>query len=79
MKLIWAILGVLVALLLLLLLGAYICYRMAFFSPKRKPLGEDEVDLPEGKVYEPFHEDMIRWAKTTRAMPHEDMTVTAFD
>jgi len=79
MKLIWTIFGVLAVLLLLILLGAYICYRMAFYSPKRKPLGEDEVDLPEGKVYEPFHEDMIRWAKTTRAMPHEIVEINSFD
>lgn len=79
MKLIWILLCVAAVLCLLVLLGAYICYRMAFFSPKRKALGANEFTLPEGHIYEAFREDMIRWAKATRAMPHEDVQIKSFD
>lgn len=64
---------------LLALLIAYICYRLAFYAPARKPLPEGVVDTPEGAIYDPFRESMIRWARETRAMPREEMTVTSFD
>ena len=69
MKLLWVLLSLGVILSLLVILGAYICYRMAFFSPKRKPFDPNVVDLPEGEIYEVYHEDMKKWAQTTRAMP----------
>lgn len=64
---------------LLMLLIAYVCYRLAFYAPARKPLPEGAVDTPEGAIYDPFRESMIRWARETRAMPREEMTVTSFD
>lgn len=64
---------------LLMLLIAYICFRLAFYAPARKPLPEGAVDTPEGAIYDPFRESMIRWARETRAMPREEMTVTSFD
>jgi hypothetical protein len=33
-------------LLLVILLVAYICYRMAFYSPKRQPWVPDFIDIP---------------------------------
>ena len=65
--------------ILILLLTALICFFRVFYSPKRKPLGPDEYDIPPGKVYEPFREGMIGWMKEIRAMPHEDVEVTSFD
>jgi len=79
MKLFWIILGIAAALCLLILLGAYICYRMAFYSPKRKPRDPDVIDIPEGEIYEVFRESMEKWARMTRAMPHEDVQVQSFD
>ena len=73
------LLWILLAVCLLVLLGAYICYRMAFYSPKRKVLGPDEFEIPEGEIYEVFREDMIRWARETRALPHEDVQIQSFD
>ena len=73
------LLWLLLILCLLTLLGAYICYRLAFYSPKRKILGPDEYEIPDGSIYEAFREDMIRWAKETRALPHEDVEIQSFD
>lgn len=75
MILIWVVVGLSLA----ILLGAYICYHMAFYSPKRKALGADEFVIPDGSIYEEYREDMIRWAKETRALPHEDVAITSFD
>lgn len=76
MKVFLILLGILAA---LILLGAYICYRMAFYSPKRKPKDPEEIEIPEGEIYEVYRGSMEKWAKMTRALPHEDVEVTAFD
>ena len=68
-----------VVLAALILTGAYICYRMAFYSPKRKPKDPEVIDIPEGQIYEVYRADMEKWARMTRAMPHEDVEVRSFD
>ena len=70
---------VLLAVVLLVLTTAFICFYRVFYSPKRKPLGEDEYEIPEGEIYEVFRDEMIGWVKDARAMPHEDVSVTSFD
>jgi len=70
------ILGILAGLILLI---SYICYRMGFYAPPRKPLPADAVELPEGEVYEPFHDKMVHWVRQTRALPQEDVEIRSFD
>lgn len=79
MKLVWIWLGLAALMCLLTVLGAYICYRMAFYSPKRKPKDPDMIEIPVGEIYEVYRESMEKWAKMTRAMPHEDVEVISFD
>lgn len=67
------------ALLALVLLIAYICYRMAFYVPPHKAIQSDAVDLPEGAIYEPFRAHFEGWAREVRAMPCEEMHITSFD
>lgn len=74
MTIVW----ILLALAALLLIVAYICYRMAFYAPPRKPMG-DKIDIPAGKIYEAYREPMERWAREVRAMPHEEFKITSFD
>ena len=71
--------GVLLFLVVVTLIAAYVCYRMVFYSPKRKQLGEDEYEIPEGEIYEVFREDMEGWIRMTRTYPHEDMEIKSFD
>ena len=79
MKLFWLLLGISAVLCLLILIGAYICYRMAFFSPKRKAKDPDVIEIPKGEIYEVYRADMEKWARMTRSMPHEDVEVQSFD
>lgn len=79
MQVFWIILGVAVILALLVLLISYLCFRMAFYSPDRPAVASDAIDIPEGEIYEEFHEDMERWAQNLRAMTHEEMSITSFD
>ena len=73
------ILGVLLFIVVVTLITAYICYRMVFYSPERRVLGEDEYEIPEGDIYEVFREDMINWTKMTRSYPYEEMEIRSFD
>lgn len=61
------------------LLTAYICYRMAFFAPDRKPAAPDTYPIPDGEIYAPHREKMTNWIKQTRALPHEAVSITSFD
>ena len=52
----WLILIVLVA--AAMLLAAYVCFRLAFFVPRRslKTAWQEEVGPPQGAAYEPYKE-----------------------
>ncbi len=67
------------AIVLLVLLIAYICFRIAFYSPDSSRPTPDELRLPKGRIYVPYHEAMTNWILETRAMPHEDVSITSFD
>lgn len=63
----------------LVLLIAYICYRMAFYAPRKQKADPEEFHLPIGDDYAPYREQMIAWIKETRALPHEDLSIRSFD
>ncbi len=66
------------ALLLLVLIAAYVCYRMAFYSAPRKPAG-DEIEIPIGEIYEVYRDTMEQMARQVRTMPHEEVSIRSFD
>ena len=61
------------------LLICYICYRMAYYAPPRKPVPEGFIDLPPGKVYEPFYDQMTQWVLENRKLPRQHFVITSFD
>ena len=61
------------------LLIAYVCYRMAFFASRKEEENADEFAIPEGDIYEPFRDVMVQWMKEARAMPHDEITIQSFD
>lgn len=79
MKILYYLIAIAVCVAILILLTAYICFRMAFYVPRKKSMNSEEFDLPHGKIYEPYYEQMITWTKETRAMSHEKFTITSFD
>lgn len=58
---------------------AYLCFRMAFYSAPRKPWPEGYVDVPTGEPYDMYHDKMVKWVLDMRALPHEDVSITSFD
>ena len=73
------ILGIAAGIALLGLLLSFICFMKVFYSPKRKVLKADEYEFPPGKIYEPYHKEMLAWMQDLRARPHEDVSITSFD
>ena len=78
MKFLLILLSVLAVIELLIILIAYICFRIAFYAP-RKPLDLDLIETPDGEIYDPYRENMIKWTKEARAMPRESFSITSFD
>lgn len=58
---------------------AYLCFRIAFYVPPRKPRDPDAIDLPAGAIYEPHWDAMREWTLQTRALPHEEVSTLSFD
>ena len=76
----WMIVLIVAASLLFLVLAAsLVCFIIVFYSGKRKVLGPDEYDIPPGKIYEPFREDMVNWIKQIRSMPQEKIEIKSYD
>lgn len=57
---------------------AYICFRMAFYVPKTRQNAE-EYPLPEGEIYDPYRDSMIRWIQQTRQTPCREVSIRSFD
>lgn len=70
------LLGVLAVLLLALCLGLFL---KIFYSVRKKSADKEAFSLPEGRVYEPHHEQMIQWIKEIRAMDRKSVSVTSYD
>ncbi len=75
----WWCLFATIGLALLVLLTSLICFIKVFYSPKKKPLGPDEYEIPKGRIYEMYRDDMISWTKEIRALPHENMEIRSHD
>ena len=72
------ILWILLAVLVLVALTAYICFRMAYYVPQKDKL-RPEYELPPGKIYEPYHSQMRKWMEEVRAMPSQAFSIQSFD
>ena len=67
------------SLAVLILAGAFICFLKVFYIPKRKPLPDGEYDIPPGRAYEEFRDDMVRWQKQLREMKCERFEIQSHD
>lgn len=61
-----------------LALSFYVFQRIFLFK-SRKPVPENEYDVPVGKIYDVFYDDMVNWVKQARALPHECVQIESFD
>ena len=62
------------------LIIAYVCYRLAFYSnPADRVIDEEKIVLPDGDIYEVFRDDITKWTLKMREMPQRDVEITSFD
>ncbi|MBQ6839708.1 MAG: alpha/beta hydrolase [Oscillospiraceae bacterium] len=71
-------LWILLAVLLFVALIAYICFRMAYYVPDKTKI-RPEYEMPPGKIYEPYYDQMRKWMEEVRAMPSQDFSIRSFD
>jgi len=55
------------------------CFYIIYYSPRKKTRDPETVSTPDGAVYDPYREDMVRWVLETRRMPQEDVAIRSFD
>ena len=63
---------ILIALLAVVLLASYVCYRMAFHVVRKDTPETDAIEIPEGEIYEVFRPQMENWAREVRALPRQE-------
>lgn len=79
MEYLWIPLAIVALAAAAVLIGSYICFRMAFYVPEKNKKPKGEFDIPQGRIYEPYRDQIVGWIKQTRALPCEPMTITSFD
>lgn len=67
------------SILVMVFLISYCLFLFVFYVPPRKNRGNDKINLPKGKIYEPFWEQMQEWVIKNRNTPHEEFSITSFD
>ena len=56
------------------------CYRVAFYAPRRKKqTSPQQIEIPEGEIYEVHREKMESWVRQVRKLPKTHFWITAFD
>ena len=73
------ILGIALFIAVLVLFVSYICFRIVFYVPGKPEVSSDELPVPTGKIYEPYHHLMRRWIKEARGFQNEDFYIKSFD
>ena len=67
---------ILLAIVFVVLATALVCFLKIFYSPRKK---WPEYPVPMGDIYKPHHEQMIKWIKEARALPHTEVSIRSFD
>jgi len=79
MQILALILKIAVLLSLIVLLVAYICYRMTFYAKRREYDEDGPIETAKGRIYEPYRELMTEWIRQMRAMPCERLQISSHD
>ena len=63
----------------LAILLSYICFRIVFYEPRKQQISTDELPVPEGEIYEPYHPLMKQWILEARSFPCENYYIKSHD
>ena len=70
---------ILLGLAVLVLLAAFICFWITFYSPSRTLPIPEEQRLPPGRIYEPYHPQLRQWMQQVDEMEFEAFTIRSAD
>ncbi len=63
-----------------LILGiAFGCFLKTFYARRTLRDRSEEFSLPPGKIYEPYHDVMLKWSREAKKMSFERFSITSFD
>ena len=79
MEAFWIILGILAGALVLVLAIAFVCYMKVFYSPSRKPYGENDFPIPDGEIYDVHRAEITEAMKKLNTLPRRDVKITSHD
>lgn len=66
------------ALILLVLLISYICFKMTFYS-KDRDFSTDKIEFPDDGFYKPYKEIATKHIMIARQMPHKELSIKSYD
>jgi len=73
------IFSIIAVLAFIVLLTSFICFMRVFYFKNPGTMGKDEYELPVGRIYEPYAEQMIGWMKRLREMQSQSFEIMSFD
>lgn len=62
----------------LILISSAVCFFKIFFAFGRGRKKE-EYPIPEGEIYQPYREQMIKWIKEARELEHTEVSIQSYD
>lgn len=62
-----------------ILIIAYVCFRIAFLVPNKNGKRIEQNVVLEGAEYDPYRENIKKWAEEAKNTPHEVFEITSFD
>ena len=75
----WIIIGVILFLAAAVVGVSLWSFNFVFKMKRRPPVANNEYDLPVGKIYDVFHDDMVRWVDMARTLPHQNVEIKSRD
>ena len=73
------IFSIIAVLAFIVLLTSFSCFMRVFYFKNPGPMGKDEYELPVGRIYEPYADQMIGWMKSLREMQSQSFEIRSFD
>ena len=61
------------------LIFSLIVFLLVFYSASRGERVDGVYSVPKGEIYEPYHDKMREWARLSREIPHEKVSVISYD
>ena len=68
---------VFLAIVFVVLATSLICFLKIFYTSRRQKW--PEYPVPAGEIYQPHHEQMIKWIKEARELPHTEVSIKSHD